>query len=42
MKRRKISRKLEIDDRVEHLSRTSPYVDLKNDNEHFFVNRYNA
>ena len=42
MKRRKISRKLEIDDRVEHLSRTSPYVNLKDDNEHFFVKRYNA
>ena len=42
MKRRKISRKLGRDDRVEHLSRTSAYVNLKDDNEHFFVKRYNA
>lgn len=41
MKRRKISWRLGIDDRVEHLSRTSAYVNLKDDND-FFVNRYNA
>ena len=42
MKKRKTSRKLGVDDRVEHSSRTSAYVNLKDHNEQFFVNRYNA